>query len=91
MAGPLEYGRAGLVGVLTPQANATVEPELSVLLGPDVGVINGRMTCPAPDLRARLVAYFERIDEAIATFADAPMDAIGVACSLPGPNAPRRG
>jgi maleate cis-trans isomerase len=81
MAGPLEYGRAGLVGVLTPQANATVEPELSVLLGPDVGVINGRMTCPAPDLRARLVAYFERIDEAIATFADAPMDAIGVACT----------
>ena len=81
MAGPLEYGHGGLVGILTPQANATVEPELSVLLGPDIGAINGRMTCPAPDLRARLVAYFERIDEAIATFADAPMDAIGVACT----------
>jgi len=81
MAGPLEYGRGGLAGVLTPQANATVEPELSVLLGPDIGVINGRMTCPAPDLRARLVAYFTEIDAAIAGFADAPMDVIGVACT----------
>jgi maleate isomerase len=81
MAGPLEYARAGLVGILTPQANATVEPELSILLGPDIGAVAGRMTCAAPDLRARLVAYFERIDEAIAGFADAPLDAIGVACT----------
>ena len=81
MAGPLEYAQAGLVGVLTPQANATVEPEMSVLLSPDVGMIAGRFTCPAPDLKARLIAYFERLDEAIAQFADAPMDAIGVACT----------
>ena len=81
MAGPLEYALGGLVGVLTPQANATVEAEMSVLLSPDVGMIAGRFTCPAPDLKARLIAYFERMDEAIAQFADAPMDAIGVACT----------
>ena len=81
MAGPLEYARAGLVGVITPQANATVEPEMSVLLGPDIGIINGRLICPHPDLRTRLVTYFERIDDAIAQFADAPLDAIGVACT----------
>ncbi|MFN6956168.1 MAG: hypothetical protein ACK4PG_15370 [Acetobacteraceae bacterium] len=81
MAGPLEYAQGGLVGVLTPQANATVEAEMSVLLSPDVGMIAGRFTCPAPDLKARLIAYFERLDEAIAQFADAPMDAIGVACT----------
>ncbi|MCS6930759.1 MAG: aspartate/glutamate racemase family protein [Acetobacteraceae bacterium] len=80
-AGPLEYAQAGLVGVLTPQANATAETELSVLLPPDVGMIAGRFTCPAPDLKARLIAYFERLEEAIAQFADAPMDAIGVACT----------
>ncbi len=81
MAGHLEYAASGLVGVITPQANATVEPEMSVLLGPDIGVINGRLICPHPDLRTRLVTYFERIDEAIAQFADAPVDAIGVACT----------
>lgn len=81
MAGPLEYAQGGLVGVLTPQANATVEAELSVLLPPDVGMVAGRFTCPAPDLKARLIAYFARLDEAIAQFADAPMDAIGVACT----------
>lgn len=81
MAGPLEYGKRGLVGVLTPQANATVEPEMSVLLGPDIGVINGRLICPHPDLKHRLVTYFVEIDKAIAQFADAPMDAIGVACT----------
>jgi maleate cis-trans isomerase len=77
----LEYAQRGLVGVLTPQANATVEPEISVLLSPDIGMISGRFTCPAPDLKARLVAYFARLEEAIAQFADAPMDAIGVACT----------
>jgi maleate cis-trans isomerase len=81
MAGPLEYAQRGLVGVLTPQANATVEPEMSVLLSPDIGMIAGRFTCPAPDLKSRLIAYFERLDEAIAQFADAPLDAIGVACT----------
>jgi maleate cis-trans isomerase len=81
MPASLEYGCAGLVGVLTPQANATVEPELSVLLGPDIGMITGRLTCPAPDMRARLIAYFETIDTAIGQFADAPLDAIGVACT----------
>lgn len=80
-SGALEYAAAGLVGILTPQANATVEPELSVLLSPDVGMIVGRFTCPAPDLRTRLIAYFAGLEEAIAQFADAPLAAIGVACT----------
>ena len=31
----LAYARKGLLGVLTPQANTTVEPEFSVLLARD--------------------------------------------------------
>jgi maleate cis-trans isomerase len=81
MARHLEYGSAGLVGVLTPQANATAEIEMSLLAGPDVGLITGRLTCPAPDLKQRLIAYFETLDDAIAQFADAPLDAIAVACT----------
>ena len=56
MRQPLEYGSRALVGIVTPQANATVEPELGILMGPDVGIVNARLTCPAPDLRARLEA-----------------------------------
>lgn len=41
--------------------------------------MNGRMACAVPDLRARPVADVERIDEAVATFAGAPMDPIGTA------------
>lgn len=81
MRQPLEYGSRALVGIVTPQANATVEPELGVLMGRDVGIINTRLTCPAPDLRSRLIAYFETIDATLKDFADAPLDAIGVACT----------
>ena len=42
MAG-LEYSKNGLVGVLTPQANTTVEPEFRVLWPKNVGMINARM------------------------------------------------
>lgn len=81
MSRNLEYGHAGLVGVLTPQANATAEIEMALLASPDVGVITGRLTCQAPDLKRRLAAYFETIDDAIAQFADAPLEVIAVACT----------
>jgi maleate isomerase len=81
MSRNLEYGAGGLVGVLTPQANATAEIEMSLLAKPDTGIITGRLTCQAPDLKRRLVAYFETIDEAILQFADAPLEVIAVACT----------
>lgn len=81
MSRNLEYGAAGLVGVLTPQANATAEIEMSLLAKPDTGIITGRLTCQAPDLKRRLAAYFETIDEAIGQFADAPLEVVAVACT----------
>ncbi len=40
----VEYAPKGLIGVLTPQANTTVEPEFWIMLPPGVAMINARMT-----------------------------------------------
>ena len=42
----LEYAPQGLMGVLTPQANTTVEPEMQILLPPGFAYINARLTSP---------------------------------------------
>ena len=39
----LEYGQKGLCGVLTPQANTTVEAEMWALLSPGHSLINARL------------------------------------------------
>jgi maleate cis-trans isomerase len=75
------YGSLGLVGVLTPQANTTVEPEFGVLFPPGVAFINARMTSDSPDMNARLVDYFDRLDVWAGQFANAPVDALAIACT----------
>ena len=81
MALNLEYGARGLVGVLTPQANPTVEPELSMLLGPEIGMLTARLVCAAPDMRTRLLDYFVRLEETLASFQTAPLRVAGFACT----------
>jgi maleate isomerase len=54
----VDYGARGLVAILTPQANTTVEAELGVLLQPDVATIVSRLTCYEQDSRTRLMGYF---------------------------------
>ena len=49
-----EYAPQGLIGLLTPQGNQTVEPEFGVLVPPDIGVLTARMTGPEPDMARRL-------------------------------------
>ena len=39
-----DYGKKGLIGVLTPQANTTVEPEFWTLLPTGWSLINTRLT-----------------------------------------------
>jgi maleate cis-trans isomerase len=77
----VEYGGRGLVGVLTPQANTTVEPEFSILLPPGIASINARMVSGAADMQARLNDYFDRLGEWPAQFANAPVDVVAVACT----------
>jgi maleate cis-trans isomerase len=75
----LAYAPRGLIGVLTPQANTTVEPEFSIMLPPGVAMINARMLSPQDSLEARLADYLENLDATIAQFANAPLGAIAIA------------
>ena len=50
----LEYACEGLVGVLTPQANTTVEPEFNILWPAGVAMINARLTSPKQSMAERL-------------------------------------
>jgi len=77
----IEYGADGLLGVLTPQANTTVEPEMAILLPPRMAMLNARLTSPRPTIAERLVDYVEGLDGAVGQFANAPLGAIAFACT----------
>jgi maleate isomerase len=77
----LVYAPKGLLGVLTPQANTTVEPEVQLLCPPGVAVLTARMTSSAPDLKARLIDYYQQLPKWIAEFANAPLGAVASACT----------
>jgi maleate isomerase len=75
----LEYSPGGLVGLLTPQANTTVEAEFQILLPQGVGMVNGRLVSHAPELHDRLQDYFANLDLHTAQFGDAPINVLGLA------------
>lgn len=77
----VEYAWRGLLGVLTPQANTTVEPEFAILLPPGIAMINARMVSAAPTMDERLRDYFRNLASAAAQFANAPLGAIAIACT----------
>ena len=74
----VEYAPHGLIGVLTPQANTTVEPEFWVMLPPGVAMINARMMSDQDTLEGRLLDYFEQLDTAVRQFHNAPIGAIAL-------------
>jgi len=76
-----DYGKAGLIGVLTPQANTTVEPELWALMPPGWSLLNARLTSDLATIEARLVDYTTKFAETAERFANAPIDAVAVACT----------
>jgi maleate isomerase len=82
-AGPLarEYGRAGAFGILTPQGNPTVEPEMRILLQPASAMFVSRLTSRSASLRQRLIDYGARLDESLAGFDGLDLDAVGFACT----------
>ncbi|HLG87202.1 MAG TPA: hypothetical protein VKZ79_08400 [Alphaproteobacteria bacterium] len=89
-----EYGRAGLFGILTPQGNPTVEPEMRVLLPTRSAMLVSRLTSRCGSLRERLVEYSDRLGDYIAHFDGVRFDAVAFACTgssyLIGPETERR-
>ena len=76
-----DLGARGVVAVLIPAENPTVEPEFSVLTPPDVNLLTARMHSPAPEMFTRLKAYETRLENWLAPFGDAPLDAVAFACT----------
>jgi maleate isomerase len=77
----VEYAPRGLIGVLTPQANTTVEPEFGILWPAGIGMINARMISDAPGLDDRLIDYTNNLETSLRQFHNAPIDAVAFACT----------
>lgn len=77
----VEYARRGLIGVLTPQANTTVEPELHFLWPPGFAMINARLTSSMDTIEGRLVDYWNNAERELKQFANAPVQAVSFACT----------
>jgi maleate isomerase len=75
----LEYAPRGLVGLLVPQANTTVEAEFGILMPPGVTFISARLTSPQAGIADRMRDYIASLDTTIAQFANAPLGALALA------------
>lgn len=75
------YAPKGLLGVFTPQANTTVEPELALMTPPGYAFINARMMSNKDTIPGRLLDYMSQFPGQLAQFANAPIDAIALACT----------
>lgn len=77
----VEYARNGLIGLLTPQANTTVEPEFSILMPPGYAFLNARLVSHKASIEERLDDYFAGMTDVIDQFANAPVGAYAFACT----------
>ena len=76
-----DYGPRARVGIATPQANPTVEPELRALLPADIGVYATRLTHPSPRVEERIDHYVRHMPEAIRSFGSLQLAAFGFGCT----------
>lgn len=76
-----DYGALGRFGLLTPQANPTVEPEFRRLMPDAAELFVARLTCRGDDPRARLTAYLEHLPQTLTQYDTLRLDAVAFACT----------
>lgn len=77
----IAYGPQGLMGVLTPQANTTVEPEMVAMTPPGFAFVNARLKSDKATIPERLADYFDNYEASVGEFANAPLKSVGFACT----------
>ncbi len=77
----VEYAPKGLIGLLTPQANTTVEPEMAIMTPPGYAFVNARLMSDKPTIEGRLLDYFATLSGQLRQFANAPIGTALVATS----------
>ena len=77
----LAYAPRGLVGLLTPQGNTTVEPECAVLWPHGVGHLNARLVSQEATIEARLRHYYTKLNDDMAQFGSAPVQVVASTCT----------
>ncbi|MFL2771160.1 MAG: hypothetical protein ACJZ9F_09130 [Rhodospirillaceae bacterium] len=74
-----DYGSKGRVGVAVPQANPTVEPEVGLLLPDETSLLVCRLTSTRPTPRERWQAYFDGLENTLASYDILKLDVCGIA------------
>ena len=81
MSTQCDYGARGRFGLLTPQANPTVEPEFRRLAPAGTELYVARLTSRSDDPRTRLIEYLERLPETLVQYDTLRVDAVAFACT----------
>ena len=81
MNGNYDYGRGGIIGIGTPQANPTVEAEMRILFPANVLLAVARLTSTAAEPLDRLLDYLHGLSGALTQFDTLYPAAFGFGCT----------
>lgn len=81
MSRAYDYGRAGRIGIGTPQANPTVETEFAILIPPAASISVARLTSKATAPADRLRDYLLRLEDTLETYDSFRPDIFGFGCT----------